>query len=188
MFAKLLSLLKMVFYKIKYKRKINFKGIPSFAQKRKQINIKDGEMNIGKGFSPKPEVYFAVVNGGHLSIGDFVAVNRNCMIICHDSISIGDGCSIGPNTLIYDHDHKFGRGGIQPGYNTAPVVIEKNCWIGAGVTILRGTHIGEGCVIGAGCVVSGDVPAHSLVTSDRSLTIRDITSNEKTEGEGTGEI
>ena len=73
--------------------------------------------------------------------------------------------------MIYDHDHKFGPEGIRPGYNTAPVVIENDCWIGAGVTILRGTHIGEGCVIGAGSIVKGEIPPHSLVTSDRQLTI-----------------
>ena len=53
----------------------------------------------------------------------------------------------------------------------APIIIEKNCWIGAGVTILRGARIGEGSVVGAGAIVRGVIPAHSLVTANRDLQI-----------------
>lgn len=124
----------------------------------------------------KPGSYIAVVNGGSVSIGDRVNINRNTILVCHDSVTIGDCCSFGPNVMLYDHDHKFGVNGMEKGYKTAPVIIEKNCWIGAGVIILRGTHIGEGCVIGAGTVVKGNIPAHSLVKSEgnRSLLIEPI--------------
>ena len=87
---------------------------------------------------------------------------------------IADNCAIGPNTVFYDHDHKFGENGIESGFKTSPISIEKNCWIGAGVTILRGTHIGEGSVIGAGAIVHGKIPAHSLVTSDRDIKVTPI--------------
>ena len=40
-----------------------------------------------------------------------------------------------------------------------PVVIEDDVWLGAGVIVLPGVHLGRGCVIGAGAVVTGDVPA-----------------------------
>ena len=55
-----------------------------------------------------------------------------------------------------------------------PITIEDNCWIGANATILRGTHIGEGCVIGAGTVVKGEIPPHSIVTSNREMVIKPI--------------
>lgn len=128
-------------------------------------------MYCGKGLIMKPNAYCAIMDGGSLHIGSNVSIARNTIIVCHDNITIGDRCSIAPNVAIYDHDHRFGPDGIKPGYNTKPVVIEKNCWIGIGTIILRGTHIGEGCVIGAGCVVTGDIPSHSLVTSARGLTI-----------------
>ena len=56
-------------------------------------------------------------------------------------------------------------------YKIGNIVIENNSWIGANVTILRDTHIGEGCVIGAGAVIRGNIPPHSLVTADRSVRI-----------------
>ena len=124
----------------------------------------------------KRNSYLAIVLGGTLTIGNGVSLNRNSTIVCQDRISIGDGCAIAPNVAIYDHDHVFDENGIADGFKTAPVVIERNCWIGSGVVILRGTHIGEGCVIGAGCVVKGDIPAHSLVTSERKLVIKEITA------------
>ena len=42
------------------------------------------------------------------------------------------------------------------------VVIEKDVWIGANVTILKGVHIGEGAIIAAGSLVIKDVPAYGI--------------------------
>lgn len=111
------------------------------------------------------------VRGGVLTIGNNVSFNRNCILICRKEIAIGDNVIFGPGVTIYDHDHIFTDEGIQPGYKLGSVIIEKGCWVAANVTILRNTHIGEGCVIGAGAVVKGDIPPHSLVTSDRKMNI-----------------
>ena len=54
------------------------------------------------------------------------------------------------------------------------MVIGDNCWIGAGVIILKGTNIGEGSIIGAGCIIKGVIPPHSIVTMNRQLSIREI--------------
>lgn len=77
----------------------------------------------------------------------------------------------GPGVTIYDHDHKFSVEGVKTDLNYGSVIIDDGCWIAANVVILRNTHIGEGCVIGAGTVVKGQIPPHSLVTSDRKLNI-----------------
>lgn len=45
------------------------------------------------------------------------------------------------------------------------MVIGSGTWVGANVTILKGTVIGEKCVIGAGTIVSGIIPSHSIVFS-----------------------
>lgn len=55
---------------------------------------------------------------------------------------------------------QFGLEGIKSGCNSAPVVIENSCWIGAGVNILRGTHIGEGCEIGTGGIFHPILGSH----------------------------
>ena len=42
-----------------------------------------------------------------------------------------------------------------------PIIIEKNAWIGANVTILKGVRIGSESVIAAGSVVTKDVPSNT---------------------------
>ncbi len=107
-----------------------------------------------------------------------MSFNRNCIVICRKEITIKDHVIFGPGVTIYDHDHVFSEEGILPGYKHGSVIIEEGCWIAANVTILRNTHIGEGCVIGAGAIVQGDIPPHSLVTSDRKLDIVPIRKKE----------
>ncbi len=131
-------------------------------------------LRVGYHMNVQKRVIIAAV-GGTISIGDYVSFNHNNIIACREEIRIGNHCAFGPNVVIYDHDHKFGWGGIAvDDFNTSPIVIEDNCWIGANVTILRGTHIGQGSVVGAGSIVKGDIPPHSLVKANRELVIEPI--------------
>lgn len=173
MLSRIYGIYKLLWYMFRYGKRIKFKGFPRF-ERGARINLKKGNVRIGKGLTMKPNSYCAIIDDGKLTIGDHVQIGRNSIIICHDHITIMDCCAIAPNVAIYDHDHRFGFEGLKTGFNTATVVIEKNCWIGAGVIILRGTRIGEGSVIGAGCILKGDIPAHSLVTSNREMNIVSI--------------
>ena len=177
MLSKISGIFRMIIYKIRFGKKVDFKGVPGVVT-HMQLYAQSGHMAFGKNFVMKQGVYLATVNGGKITIGNNVSINRNCILVCHDSITIGDNCAIAPNVVFYDHDHKFGENGLEDGFKTAPIVIEKNCWIGAGVTILRGTYIGEGSVIGAGAVVKGQIPPHSLVTSNREMLITSIKTKE----------
>ncbi len=169
------GLRKLAFYISTGVSRIRWDGLSVDGLFRKrhdtQIIISDnGKMTLGKNVLFQRNVSLTSV-GGELSIGNNVSFNRNCIVICREEITIGDHVIFGPGVTIYDHDHVFSEKGILPGYKHGIVVIEKDCWIAANVTILRNTHIGEGCVIGAGAVVKGDIPPHSLVTSDRELNI-----------------
>ena len=133
-----------------------------------------GALVLGANVSTFPRVTLAAA-GGRLTVGSGVSFNRGDILVSYQEITIGDGCAFGPNVIVYDHDHVFSAQGFEMDqFKTAPVVIEEGCWIGANVTILRGTHIGKGSVIGAGAVVKGNIPPHSLVKSDRTLIIEPI--------------
>lgn len=157
-------------------KNINHIHLPLHSRlgKRTNISTKNGKIEFGFGFVSSTNTAFSAVDGGEMKIGERVRVNRNSIFICRDKITIGNHCTFGPNVCIYDHDHIFGIEGVKQGYRCGEVVIHDNCWIGAGVIILRNTHIGEGCIIGAGCIVKGSIPPHSLVTMDRKLIIKEI--------------
>lgn len=99
---------------------------------------------------------------GLLEIGNCF-INRNAYIVCKKGIRIGNGTIIGPNVCIVDNDHDYHSVGFAHQFLTDPIEIGENVWIGANVTILRGTKIGNNCVIGAGVVLNGSVPDDTLV-------------------------
>ncbi len=143
---------------------------------RTEFYTNNGTIKAGVGFVTSSNSVFSALDGGTMTIGERVFVNRNCIFVCRKDIRIGNHCSFGPNVCIYDHDHKYGYHGPVQGYKYGKVIIEDHCWIGANVTVLRGSHIGECCIIGAGCIVKGYIPPHSLVTMDNTLKIREITN------------
>ena len=50
----------------------------------------------------------------------------------------------------------------------------ENVWIGAGVKILLGIHIGDNTVVGAGAVVTKDVKANTVVAGVRAKFIKNL--------------
>lgn len=113
---------------------------------------------------------FLCAAGGVIALSDNVTVNRNAILVSRERITIGQGSSVGPNVCIYDHDHTYGKDGVSKSEFTArPIVIGSSCWIGANVTILKGTTLGDGCVVGAGTVLKGEYPPHSVIYNKREV-------------------
>lgn len=121
-----------------------------------------------------------VRGGAKLSIGSNAKINYNCIIACHDQIQIGEGTEFGPSVYLYDHDHDykvgFSSNSNDESFVSAPIIIGKNCWIGANSIILRGAVVGDNCVIGAGCIVTGNIPDGSILVQKREGTISKIES------------
>lgn len=126
-------------------------------------------IDFGKSLRTRGGCVFNAQGSGQLTFGNGVFLNRGCQINCRCQISIGDGCEFGPNVLVFDHDHSY-RGGVlkDGGFQLGSVEIGKNCWIGAGTIILRGTTVGDGSVIAAGSVLKGTFPPGSLVLQKRA--------------------
>jgi acetyltransferase-like isoleucine patch superfamily enzyme len=57
----------------------------------------------------------------------------------------------------------------------APVIIGSDCWLGAGVVVLKGVTIGNGTMIGAGAVVTDDVPEYTIAAGVPAKVIRERT-------------
>ena len=137
--------------------KVNFNPLCLISPGAKlKTSGKNGRIIIGSKVAIRKNTEIAAA-GGVVKFGSRCFVNKDCAVIAQESISISDGVTIGPGVYIYDHDHD-GEGG----YVTAPVVIGKNVWIGAGCIILKGVTIGENSVIAAGTVVTKDVNSNVI--------------------------
>ena len=81
-------------------------------------------------------------------------------------LEIGDDTIFGNYVSIHPENHNYHNTNIPirlQGVNGVGVKIGKNCWIGAKVTILDGTIIGDNSVAAAGAVVRGQFPDNCVI-------------------------
>jgi len=111
---------------------------------------------------------FIIEKNGLLTIGDNVGMSSTA-IVCHNSIEIGDNVKIGGNVVVYDTDFhslnsedRLKRAKDLENTNTKPIKIDKNAFIGAHSTILKGVTIGENSIIGACSVVTKNIPDNQV--------------------------
>lgn len=131
------------------------------------------EMKIGPSVRVNDFFSLEVYPKAKLTIGDCVFFNEHCSLRCTESVSIGRRTMFGDGVRIYDFNHEYSDYQVEWGsFSKAPVVIGKNCWIGANSVILKGSHIGDNVIVGAGCVVRGNIPSNSMVYSKDGLVVK----------------
>ncbi len=114
------------------------------------------------------------LNGDRIEMGDKVGFNFGCFVNGYGGLVIGDRSIVGPYTMIHTANHEMDPGQPIPeqGWDSGPVEIGPDCWIGMGVCILPGVSIGEGCVIGAGAVVTKGLEPWSVAVGNPARAIR----------------
>jgi len=103
-------------------------------------------------------------------LGSGCKIGRRCTLSAKNLIQLEDDVLLAPSSLIMDHNHEFSdidrpihAQGITPG---GKIIIERNCWLGYGVTILCNhgeLRLGRNSVVGAGAVVTRSFPPFSVV-------------------------
>ena len=153
--------------------------------------VTEGFVFLGKGVS-----LYARRGYGRLVLGRWVHIGQGNAIRCHEgTLRIGDKCVFGKdNTVnayldiefgaativadwvyVCDFDHNFGdvtRPIKDQGIVKTPVRIGPDCWLGAKVSVLRGTTVGRGCVLGAHSVIRGTVPDYSIAVGAPARVVR----------------
>ena len=118
---------------------------------------------------------------GYIEIGDYSYISSACLAASL-SIIIGRYVFIAGGVTIVDTDFHpldpaarfadtiaistVGNKARRPQFDSAPVVIGDDVWIGFNATILKGVTIGKGAVIQPGAVVLKDVPAGAIVSGN----------------------
>ncbi|MDE5638164.1 MAG: galactoside O-acetyltransferase [Alistipes sp.] len=123
--------------------------------------------NIGEGSRVMPPVN--VVRGNSVRIGRNVVVMNNSLFMAAGGITIDDDVMVAANAQLISNNHDLYDHAV---LTCKPVHLKRNCWIGAGATILPGVTVGENAVVAAGAVVSKDVEDNTVVVGIPARLIR----------------
>lgn len=111
--------------------------------------------------------------GKNTTLGRRVFINSGCSFQDQGGIRIGDDSLIGHNVVLATLNHDISpdrRGDMHPGH----IIIGRNVWIGANVTVLPGVTIGDNAVVAAASVVTKDVRAGTVVVGSPARVVRSV--------------
>jgi acetyltransferase-like isoleucine patch superfamily enzyme len=138
---------------------------------RSLLDMKSGSRLIIQGrFDSGPGTKICLSPGGSLTLGNDSRVAGATEICVAESVRIGARTTIAWDVLIIDSDiHAIGP---DFGPVSGPIDIGEHVWIGNGVKILKGVHIGDGSVIAAGSIVTRDIPPNALAAGVPARVVR----------------
>jgi acetyltransferase-like isoleucine patch superfamily enzyme len=113
--------------------------------------------------------------GVGVSIGDNSAVGAYSFMGGQGGIVIGSNVIIGPRVNLHAENHRYQSTSVPirlQDVTRQGIIVEDDCWIGAGSVILDGVHIQTGCVVAAGSVVTKDVMPYTVVGGVPARQIR----------------
>ena len=156
-------------------RSFGFFGLPFFKKIRNYVYsnfLKTPTVNV----SDRVYIVSPHVNGqANIKVGEHVEFGKDTYIDYSGGVVIGNCVSISEGVKIYTHNH--GVDGFvdwrKNEIDFSPLVIEDNCWLGAGSIILPNvTHIGKGAVVGAGSVVTKNVEEGAIVAGNPAKVVK----------------
>ncbi len=151
---------------------------PTQGEKRAAL-LREMFAEIGDGCYIEPPLH-ANWGGRHVHFGKNVYANFHLTLVDDTDIYVGDYTMFGPNVTVATAGHPILPALREQVYQyNMPVVIGRNCWIGAGAILLPGVHIGDGTVIGAGSVVTKDIPANVVAVGNPCRVLRPIGARDR---------
>ena len=113
--------------------------------------------------------------GAGLRLGNHVGLGAFNFIGAQGGVSIGDNVICGPRVSFHAENHVYSDPDTPirlQGVTRRGIVVEDDCWIGAGAMVLDGVRIGKGTVVAAGAIVTRDVPPYSVVAGVPARVIK----------------
>lgn len=111
--------------------------------------------------------------GKHIRFGKNIFINQNVTFVDLGGIEIEDDVLIGPMCRLITVNHLVDPA-ERRGLEVKPVMIKKNAWLGANVTVLPGVTIGKNSIVSADATVTKDVPDNVIVAGTPARIIKTI--------------
>lgn len=125
------------------------------------------------GNSSKLGAYTILTTTSHLSkygkgfkIGNNSAMGEFCHIGASGGVYIGDDVIMGSYISFHSENHNFNdisKSIKDQGVTSKGIVLGNNIWVGAKVTFLDGSKVGDNCVIAAGAVINKEFPNNCII-------------------------
>lgn len=103
--------------------------------------------------------------GYNIHIGEDVMISENCLFVDDCVIRIGAHTWIGPNVKIISstaHPNMQERKGSQSRYQGSQIIIEEDCYVGAGCTIYPGVRLSRGVYVAPGEIVRSNIAGYGF--------------------------
>jgi acetyltransferase-like isoleucine patch superfamily enzyme len=154
-------------------------------------------MYIGTGTGCYDRATFITGPAGRIRVGRFVILNGTTLI-SRNSIVIGDHCMLAWGSVLTDSEwvdrqsRTERRAALRAAAadpdrplpffgDTAPVVLEDNCWVGFDAVVTAGVRLGRGCIVGGKSVVRADVPPYAVAVGNPARIIRYLEADDTPE-------
>jgi acetyltransferase-like isoleucine patch superfamily enzyme len=155
-------------------------GDDSYAMNGVVLHMRCGRLTVG----PRSNLrdYAMLKTKGDLVLADEVSIGAMSVLHCTERLELHDYVCTGERVTVIDSEKRHDGSDahfLRQGLRVAPVVVERNVFVGANAVITHGSRVGRNSVIGAGAVLTGgEYPPSSLIVGSPATVSRTLPAAE----------
>lgn len=188
---KIIKKIKLKNVRKKISNNVTLKGKHYSFCETSTIVLQDGSDKNDVIFEDHIRMNGCLISQNHAKIicGNHVTIGRNTKIYAVNSVILEDFATIAYDVTIMDNNNhpinpeerkiiysnpslNFPLRSLWKISDSAPILIQRNAWVGANAIILKGVTIGENSIVGIGAVVTKNVPKNCIVAGNPAKIVK----------------